>query len=392
MLPLNPDPPVLGPAQTGPPHPPAAHQDGLGETAVEPLALWWQVWAWSPVLPAPVLDGFTPLLHALRRLHPADPRTAARPRSRHHTALALDDLLDAAAKNGPLTAAAALATAPDAGASGYAMMLHRLVGADPGAWTADVPAVLGALALPELGAFYLAAATHHPDAFPNGLAEPVHAALTLTSALPPPADPHAPDAAECVGRAWSNLLDHVWHTGSDLDGALPTILDRLHTLAAPLTRPTTTPPPTGTATPTTPVGRAPVREGELSADLTDTHPAVLALRCILSHAAAQATKDKTLPGAALQLVADVLAARGDETTVAATLGAHLPLLHHHAPAFTTAHPDLYAIVPGTPSPAAAWLADGPGLDPPLHWTVASSWPHYAANPAVAWRSAWGTHC
>ncbi|MFD7859038.1 hypothetical protein ACFV6B_32855 [Streptomyces microflavus] len=374
LLPLDPGPPVLGSAQTGPPHPPAADQDGLGESAVEPLASWWQVWAWSPVLPAPVLEGFTPLLHTLRRLHPAgpaDPRTAARPRSRHHTTLALDDLLEAAAENGPLTAAAALATAPDAGASGYAMVLRRLVGADPGAWTADVPAVLGALALPELGAFYLAAAAHHPDAFPNGLAEPVHAALTLTSALPPPADPHAPDAAEYAGRAWSNLLDHAWHTGSDLDGALPTILDRLHTLAAPLTRPTTPPPP-GTATPTTPVGRAPLREGEPPADLTDTHPAVLALRCILSHAAARATKDKTLPAAALQLVADVLAARGDEPTVAATLGAHLPLLHHHAPDFTTAHPDfttahpdLYAIVPGTPSPAAAWLADGPCLDPPL---------------------------
>ncbi|WP_405429650.1 hypothetical protein [Streptomyces anulatus] len=369
MLPLTPDPPFLGSAQTGPVGPSAADQDGLahlGEGAMEPLVSWWRVWAWSPVLPVPVLDRFTPLLDALRRLYPdgpADPRTAARPRSRHYTTVALDDLLGLAAENGPLTAAAALATAPDAGASGYAMTLHRLVGVDPGAWTADVPAVLGALALPELGAYYLAAAAHHPDAFPNGLAEPLHAALILTGALPPPADPHVPDAAEYAGRAWSGLLDHVWRTGDDLDGALPVILDRLHTLAAPLTRPPT--PPPGTATPITTVGRADGGEEELPASLTDTHPTARALSCILGHAAARATKDATVPGDALKLVADVLAARGGEATVAAALGAHLPLLHHHAPAFAAAHPDLYAIVPGTPSPAAAWLADGPGLDPLL---------------------------
>ncbi|WP_329167780.1 hypothetical protein OG939_36110 [Streptomyces sp. NBC_01685] len=48
-----------------------------------------------------------------------------------------------------------------------------------------------------------------PAPSPTGLAEPVHAALTLTGALPPPADPHVPDAAEYASRAWSGLLDHV---------------------------------------------------------------------------------------------------------------------------------------------------------------------------------------
>jgi hypothetical protein len=71
------------------------------------------------------------LLAALHRLEPAgppDPRTAARPPSRHHTAVALEDLLELAAAAGPL-AAGALAGAPDAGAAGYAIVLQRLVAA-----------------------------------------------------------------------------------------------------------------------------------------------------------------------------------------------------------------------------------------------------------------------
>ncbi|MGW0846743.1 hypothetical protein ACWD26_42830 [Streptomyces sp. NPDC002787] len=57
-----------------------------GRTA--PLASWLRLWAWSPVLPAPLLTGFAPLLAALHRRKPAgppDPRTVARPAPRHHT-------------------------------------------------------------------------------------------------------------------------------------------------------------------------------------------------------------------------------------------------------------------------------------------------------------------
>ncbi|MFJ4806806.1 hypothetical protein [Streptomyces murinus] len=63
------------------------------------------------------------------------------------------------------------------------------------AWTADVPAVL---ARPEFVAFYLAAAAHHPGAFPTG---PAEAALAFNRALPAPADPHVPDTTEYAGRA-----------------------------------------------------------------------------------------------------------------------------------------------------------------------------------------------
>ncbi|SBV01862.1 hypothetical protein YUMDRAFT_06565, partial [Streptomyces sp. OspMP-M45] len=373
LLPPDPGPPDPGPPDPGPPGlGPAGSLAPVGQ-GEEPAASWLRVWAWSPVLPAPVLAGFAPLLDALRRLRPAgptDPRAVVRPRSRRDTALVLEDLRELAAADGPLAAAAVLAAAPDTGAPGYATVLRHLVSADPGAWTADVPAVLDALARPDLGAFYLAAAARHPDAFPTGPAESIHAALTLTltGALPPPADPHVPDAAEHAIRAWSGLLETVWRTGTDLDGALPAVLARLHTLAAPLTLPSPAPQPDNPATPTTKNTGAQAAGGlkaPLPAGMLETQPALRALDCLLGYAASRATRNGTMPGDVLHLVADVLAARGGEETAAAVLGAHLPLLHHHAPDFAATHPELYALTPGQPSPAAAWLADGPGLDPLL---------------------------
>ncbi|WP_247701350.1 hypothetical protein [Streptomyces sp. RM72] len=325
--------------------------------------------AWSPVLPAPLLAGFRPPPAALPRARPdgpPDPRCAARPRSRHHTALELEDLRERAAAAGPLAAAAALAGAPDAGAAGYAIVLQRLVAADPAAWTADVPAVLTALVLPELGAFYLAAAAaaaRRPGAFPAGPAEAVLAALTLSRTLPAPADPHIPDAGEYAGRAWSGLLTFEWRTGGDLGGHLPTVLDRLHTLAEPLTRPAApTPTPAAAGDPATRAGRSAGRaageEQELPAGLLESHPAVRALDCLLDYAAAHASQDGRMPGDVLDLAAAVLTARDGDEAVAGVLGAHLPLLHRRATAFTAAHPELYALAPGRPSPAAAWLHEG----------------------------------
>ncbi|MGC4987027.1 hypothetical protein ACLQ18_41615 [Streptomyces sp. DT193] len=144
----------------------AGRVDGLAE----PLASWLRVRGWSPVLPAGVLAGWEPVLQALRRLSPVSP--AGPPDSRtvpalepveESTALNAGDLAETAAARGPVAAAAALAGAGDAGSGGYAMVLHHLVTADPAAWTADVPAVLAALKLPEPGAFYLAAAAVHAE-------------------------------------------------------------------------------------------------------------------------------------------------------------------------------------------------------------------------------------
>ncbi|WP_327216427.1 hypothetical protein [Streptomyces cyaneofuscatus] len=85
----------------------------------------------------------------MRRLRPAgppDPRAAERLVPFKRTAaLTEEELLERAAVAGPFDAAAALAAAEDAGADGYAIVLHRLVEAGPAAWTADVPAMLAAL-------------------------------------------------------------------------------------------------------------------------------------------------------------------------------------------------------------------------------------------------------
>ncbi|MGW2101554.1 hypothetical protein ACWCPX_28420 [Streptomyces olivaceoviridis] len=351
---------------------------------MEPLVSWLRVWAWSPALPAPLLAGFAPLLAALRRARPdgpPDPRSAARPRSRHHTTIELEDLLERVAAAGALAAAAALAGAPDAGASGYATVLQRVVAADPAAWTADVPAVLAALVLPELCAFHLAAAAaaRRPEVFPAGPAEAVLAALALSRALPAPSDPHVPDAGEYAGRAWSGLLTFVWRTGDglgDLGGDLSAVLDQLHALIEPLTHPAARPPTAAAVAPATPASgpagppsdRAAGEEQGLPAGLLDAHPAVRALDCLLDYAASRALRDGQMPGDVLNLVAGVLAARGGDEAVAAVIGARLPLLHRRATAFTAAHHDeVYGLVPGRPSPAAAWLHDrrGPGLDPLL---------------------------
>ena len=104
-----------------------------------------------------------------------------------------------------------------------------------------------------------------------------------------------------------------------------------------------------------------------------------------------------MPGDVLDVVADVLAARGGDEAVAAVIGAQLPVLHRRATAFTATHHDeLYSLAPGRPSPAAAWLHErrGPGPDPLLLAALdrRSSWPPCVKNPPAPSPSAWCTRC
>ncbi|MET9615385.1 hypothetical protein [Kitasatospora indigofera] len=255
-------------------------------------------------------------------------------------------------------------------------MLQSLVHADPAAWTADIPGVLAALARPELGAFYLAAAAtaaRRRGAFPAGPVPAALAALTLRRALPAPAAGQQPSiAVVSADKALFDLLSVVWRTGTDLADGLPAVLDHLHTLAEPLTRPAGPPPPADS--PNTPARTVagPVGDGAgggegLAGDLLDTHPAVRALGCLLEYAVSQAPADGEMPGDVLHLVADVLAARPGDEAVTGEIGAQLPVLHRRATAFTAVHPELYDLDPRRPSPAAAWLSGdgGPSLDPLL---------------------------
>ncbi|MDP5315569.1 hypothetical protein [Streptomyces poriferorum] len=348
----------------------AERVDGI----LEPLASWLRVWDWSPVLTTPLLEGFGPLLAAVRRLRPTgppDPRAAEHPVPLKRTVtLTEEELLELAAAAGPLEAAAALAAAEDTGADGYAIVLHRLVEADPAAWTADVPAVLTALDRAELGAFYLAAtanAAHRPGALAGGPAPAARAALGLRRTLPAPV-PGQPDLTVVLfaDQALFDLLTLVWRTGTDLAEDLAPALDHLHALAAPLTTPAVRPPGLGPDN-TVLADDTALDESAAPAPadgLPGSDPAVRALGCLLEYAAAQVRTGAPAPGDVLDLVAAALTARGGEEALTTAIGVALPFLHRHAAEFTAAHPDLYALTPGQPTPAAAWLYWG-GYDPLL---------------------------
>ncbi|MEU2619699.1 hypothetical protein ABZ642_16470 [Streptomyces sp. NPDC007157] len=337
---------------------------------VEPLVSWLRVWDWSPVLPAQLLAGWEPLLDAVNRLRPdgpPDPRTApVLEPVRTTTVLDAEDLAEVAAEQGPAAAAAALAAVEDAGDGGYAMVLHRLVAADPAVWTADVPAILAALQLPELGAFYLAAAAvlaDRPGALPAGaLTDAVTAALGLRRRLdqtgPAPGTDDAGERSDAVyfaDEALFDLLTLVWRTDTALPADQETaVLAHLHTLAAPLARPAT-----AQEAPADGPGPADGGQGEPVLWL-GSDPSVRALRCLLEYAVHQARTQGEMPAGVLEAVAGALAARGDQNVVATAIGVRLPALHRYAPAFAAAHrAALYGLVPGRPSPAASWLRFGP---------------------------------
>ncbi|MGC5400718.1 hypothetical protein ACPXCP_33855 [Streptomyces sp. DT20] len=360
----------------------AGRVDGLAE----PLASWLRVWDWSPVLPAVVLAGWEPVLAAVRRLKPAgppDPRTAPAPAPGpvgESTVLAVG-ALEQAAVRGPLAAAAALAAAPDAGDDGYAMVLRSLVVATPAAWTADPPAVLDALQLPELGAFYLAAAAVYadrPGVFPGEtLPGAVTAALGLRRAL----DAEWRTAADrgaglnFADQALADLLSAVWRTGPDLDpGQEKDVLAHLHALAAELTAPAADaeeagdgPAPAGAdgPAPGAPADRAAAAGSPGKPALLGTDPRVRALGCLLEHAVHQARTRGQMPAEALRAVAAALPVSAGQEAVATAIGVRLPALHRYAPAFAAEHhAALYRLTPGRPSPAASWLRWGPH-HPPL---------------------------
>ncbi|MFD3422109.1 hypothetical protein [Streptomyces decoyicus] len=332
----------------------------------EPLAAWLRVWDWSPVLPARMLTAWAPLFAALRRIRPdgpADPRAAAALEPvRSAPALDTEDLVELAAARGPVAAATALATAPDADAGRYTSTLHHLVAADPAAWTADVPAVVEALARPALRASYLlaaAASAHRPGALTaENLPQASAAALQLRRTLPDDGAGQEQDVLLLADQAVFDLLTHAWRTDTDLGAGLPDALDHLHTLAGALTRPAASLP-------------GPRAAGDQEAEaggplLLGSDPAVRALGCLLDHATHRARTGGRMPREALDLVAGALAACGRQDAVATALGVRLPELHHHAPDFTRTHRTaLYALPAHGWSPAAAWLRWGRACPPLL---------------------------
>ncbi|MFJ3279011.1 hypothetical protein [Streptomyces halstedii] len=354
----------------------------------EPLAGWLRVWDWSPVLTSTVLQGWEPFLQALRRLEPAgpsDPRAqAVLEPSKTTTALQAENLVELAAGQGPVATAARIAAAPDAGDDGYAMVLHRLVAADPATWTTDVPAVLAALKLPELAAFYLAAAAvhaDHPGAFPSGaLPAAVAAALEVRRGLGEIAPTVGSDGVRrrpagvfFADQALFDLLTAAWRADALAGDQDKDAMAYLKALVTPLTRPDGATAPAAetkdgtttsvTATPAPAGGPGAAASGTAGEATTPTlvgsDPEVRALGCLLEYAVHRARTAGKMPEDVLDTIAGVLAAHAGQEAVATAIGVHLPALHRYAPAFASAHRTaLYGIEPGRPSPAASWLRWG----------------------------------
>ncbi|MEU3822980.1 hypothetical protein AB0E74_25640 [Streptomyces sp. NPDC030392] len=304
---------------------------------------------WSPLLPASLLADVQPLPAAPHRLTSRDssgPRTAVRPQqAAPATVLEATGLIELAAARGPVAAARALAAAQDAGVDRHARLLDRLVSADRAAWTADIPAVLDALDLPALRAFYLAALgdeAGRPGALPDeALALAVAGALRLHDPASAGETPH-----RFAEAALFELLKEAWTRPAGppcLGDLLPAVLDHLHTLAQPLTH----------TADEAPAGAEPVNP--------DT--AGRALECLLDYAAALPLRTGApFPGDVLELLETILATHPAHPAVSAAIGPRLLVLDVLAPGFTAAHHAALTSLDG-PTPAAAWLNTGPA-DPP----------------------------
>ncbi|MYX99857.1 hypothetical protein GT045_34925 [Streptomyces sp. SID486] len=331
-----------------------------------PPRAWVRVWDWSPVLPAPVLTAWEPVLSLLRRAKPsgpADPRTAE-PFVQIMSSLppAVDETQAAAiaAEHGPAAAADALAAAPDAGDWRYLKVLRALIQNDPVAWTTAPAEITARLTQPRLRAFYLYLASEQVakrDTFPgNALAEAattafaVHRDTDPTANEPPATDPDddQPSTAHLAEQAMLLLVLFALGTGTDLGDSLPAVLDHLYALTAPLTSPPASPPDD------TPPGTIP-------ADFVGTDPAARALHCLLEHAQHQhGAPGDGLPTRLLKQLATITEATGTQLRTAAALGPYLPLLHQRARDWLLDRRSVLLHLPadGTPSAASAWLRWG----------------------------------
>ncbi|MGW3990915.1 hypothetical protein [Streptomyces sp. NPDC004830] len=336
-----------------------------------PPQAWVRVWDWSPVLPAPVLTAWEPVLSLLHRAKPsgpADPRTAeplVQITNSPPPAVEESQAAAIAAEHGPAAAADALAAAPDAGDWRYLTVLRALIETDPAAWTTAPAEITTRLAQPRLRAFYLSLAAEQlrrRDAFPgNALAEATTEALAAhrdtdpgtnePSATDP--DDDQPSAAYLTEQAMLDLVCTALRTGTDLGDGLPAVLDHLYDLTAPLTTP-----PASTPDDTPP--------GTLPADFVGTDPAGRALHCLLEHAQHQhGAPGDGLPTRVLNQLTTITEATGTQPRTAAALGPYLPLLHQRARDWLLAHRSVLLHLPadGT-SAASAWLRWGPA-HPPL---------------------------
>ncbi|MFH0246340.1 hypothetical protein ACGRHY_28865 [Streptomyces sp. HK10] len=347
-----------------------------------PPHTWLRVWDWSPVLPTPVISAWEPTLARLRRAAPAgpdDPRTSTplvAVIDEPEPAVGGEQAAAITADHGPeAAAAAALAAAPDAGAAGYLMVLRHLVEDDPQAWTETPASICAALRLPVLRAFYLAAIADHARrraiplaALPQAASEALSLSRSLHasesagggttaeasdrragSAANDALDEALADRVALIDQALFDLLTAAWRADADLGPVLPTALDHLYDLTAPLTQ-----------TVSSPGGALPHGDDIQPSDIVGTDLAGRALQCLLAHARHRTPAcGPGLPDRLRSHLETVVEATGHQGRTAAALGPYLPLLYDLAPDWVEGHRSVLLSLPtDRPSAASAWLRWG----------------------------------
>ncbi|MGW6202094.1 hypothetical protein ACWF9B_00340 [Streptomyces sp. NPDC055089] len=286
---------------------------------------WDTVWSLSPVLPAPVLTAWQPVVDAVTDLIGPAP---AKPLPRFRIVPYLDTLTAAAQALAPVAtsqgAPAAAALLLDRQQTGslspdYARtVLGRLVATDPALWATDVPAVAAALADPALQQAYLAALrtllTADPCPLPNHEATTRVVIATLS-------DLHSAPGVGTSVQLQAQLtlcmaLSEAWTHGIDLGDIAVTVTAWLETVVTAWTEPTTSK--------ADPLSAAHQEIGGLALDAFIRHGLTFV------YAPAELT-------VAVETLLDSILDEGTDSRALAVIGHHLPALIKHAPRWVDRH-------------------------------------------------------
>ncbi|WEH28068.1 hypothetical protein [Streptomyces sp. AM 3-1-1] len=313
----------LGAAPTGPAL--DAGRRALADWDVPAPQGWDTVWSLSPVLPAPVLAPWQPVVDTVTDLIGPAP---AKPLPRFRFAPYLDtltaaaqDLAPVATNQGAPSAAALLLDRQRTGSLSldYArIVLGRLVATDPALWATDVPSVAAGLADPALQQAYLAALRPPLTADPCPL--PDHEATTravIAALWDLLSAPGVGASVQLEAQLTLCLaLSEAWTHRIDLGDIAVTFTAWLETAVTAWTEPTTSE--------ADPLSAAHQNIGGLALDALIRHGLTFV------YAPAELT-------VAVETLLDRILDEGNDDRALAVIGHHLPALIQHAPRWVDRH-------------------------------------------------------
>ncbi|MFI8515299.1 hypothetical protein ACIGHB_29645 [Streptomyces sp. NPDC085460] len=340
---------ALGPAPTGDAL--DTGRSALADWTAQAPAGWSVVWSLSPVLPAPVLAPWQPVIDAVTALVGPAP---AKPLPRVQVVPYLDTLTAAGQElaavvtsQGAPTAAALLRQRQQTGSLSpdYArIVLINLVTTDPALWAADVPAVTEALADHALQHAYLAGLHTPLTADPCPLPDPEATTKAIITQLwgllraPGVEGQVTAQAQQTLCRA----LTRAWTHHTDLGDISAALTRWLETAVLAWTEP---------ATPAA---------DPLSGGHQDTGG--LALDALIRHGLTFAEAPAELTEA-VKILLDGLLDTGTDHRALAIIGRHLPALIQHAPRWTDRHQAALFDLGNTFVPAVYGINARQSIDP-----------------------------